>query len=149
MLRRLLTLLVALPLLLPQGVCVCDFMQTCEACEDCANATELARPTCSCCRHQREAVIQDDAPAIAKSHTCHKSDSSDKKNDHLPGCPAKEGSACWKGDTAQPLMAVTLVYVGMLDSLDTPAATSALSASPIHLSTADPPIYLTTLSLRI
>lgn len=149
MFRRLLTLLVALPLLLPQGVCVCDFMRSCEACEDCAVSVEPEKPSCGCHKHKQAQAVQDDDLEIAKGHTCHKSLPTEKQDNHVPGCPAKEGTAVWKADTAPAPVTFSLGLVGLLNYLELPVTTFTVSAPTIHLAASGRPIYLTFLTLRI
>lgn len=150
MFRRLLTLLVALPLLLPQGVCVCDFMQNCEACADCAGVVEPEQPTtCGCRKHKHLQASQNAAPSISPSHTCHKPFPTDRQDNHAPCCPAKEGSAVWKADTTQSVPALTLDLLALVSSVDALPAATIHPAPSIHFYAADRPIYLTTLSLRI
>jgi len=149
MFRSLLTILVALPLLLPQGVCVCDFMQKCEACTDCAVSVEPERPTCGCSKHKHAQTVRDDGQTIAKAHSCHKSSPTEQQDNHLPCCPAKTGSAVWKTDTTQSSTVIYLALVHLVNELELPAAITADAAPAVHLASSGRPIYLTLLTLRI
>jgi hypothetical protein len=94
MVRRLLSVLLVVPLLLPQGMCVCDLLQKCEACAATENSTPATakRPTCSCCKKHREKHA---STAVDRAHTCHRSSPADKQDHHAPGCPAKAGGGHW------------------------------------------------------
>jgi hypothetical protein len=149
MAQRLLSLLLVLPLLLPPGVCVCDFVHRCQACSECEAKVELAKPTCGCCRHRRAAPAGKDQRTIARTHTCHRSIPIDRRNDHAPGCPAKTGGSVWKIKTAQASLSVSPQFTGIFAMPDVPAASAALSSPSFHLAAADQPLYLTLLTLRI
>src|SRR4051812_34137486 len=114
MLRRLLSLLLVVPLLLPQGVCVCDFMQKSEACSECNVRVEPAKPTCGCRKHRQAAAGAQEQTTIVRGHRCHQSVPADQRNDHAPGCPAKTGGAAWKIETAQTSIAVDSHFLGLV-----------------------------------
>jgi len=124
-------------------------MQTCEACEDCAVSVEPEKPSCGCRKHKQALPVQTDDLEIAKAHTCHKTIPTDKQDDHVPGCPAKEGSAVWKANTTQPSPVGTLDLAGLLVSVDVAVPVSILPVPSIPVITSNRPIYLTTLTLRI
>lgn len=144
MFRTLLTLLVTLPLLLPQGVCTCDFMRKCEACVDCAVNVQAQSSCCHQC--QRHTVPKGEA-VIVKAHGCHKSMPWEKQNSHQPCCPAKAGSAAWKAIPSP--VDVNFCLVGLVNGLELPVAVSVAPAPLAYLRSADQPIYLTLHTLRI
>lgn len=143
---RIFTLLVALPLILPQGICLCDLVRSCESC-----AAVVVAPVEPACRHCkcRQHAATDDTPsaAPAKAHTCHHT-TTDGDNDPQT-CPTQDGATYWKSDlgSATVLPALTALAVPTLDVLPTPA--SACSIAPVSLARFNLPVYLTTLSLRI
>lgn len=149
MFRSVLSLLLALPLLLPQGVCVCDFIQECEACADCTAAVEPEKPACGCHKHKPTEPVKNDAPTLTKHHTCHQHAPADQQDGHIPFCPAKAGSVQWKAEPAPPPAQPSLFFVGMVCLSQPPAVNSALLTPSFHLSSADQPLYLTLLTLRI
>lgn len=149
MFRRLLSLLVVLPLLLPQGACVCDLVQKCEACADCTGLVESAKPTCGCRKHQPAEPLQSVALTLTKSHTCHQTAPGDQQDEHLPCCPAKASSAEWKVEPPASPAPPSLDFAGLVNLLLPPVVISAPLKLSVHLSATSQPLYLTLLTLRI
>lgn len=150
MMRRIFSLLLVLPLLLPQGVCVCDLMKPqCEACAEGNVCVEQVESACSCCcKHKRHQAVENDGPSLTTSHTCAKS-GPDKEDRHLPICPIKTGGAQWKSALVSVPILADMAFVGMLPVADVTAAGSFTSAFPVHFDPSDQPLYLTLLNLRI
>ena len=144
MVRRFLTLLAVVPLLLPQGICVCDLLAPCAACEQPASTPSAPASACCCECCQAEPVVVDGA-GLAALHSCQSSPAD--RDEHLPACPA-EGSAQWKADLGHGLPTIGLDVVGSVSTIDTPAV-SMLLAPAAQLDTAERPLYLTLLTLRI
>jgi len=144
MFRRLLTLLVALPLLLPQGVCVCDFLRKCEACTECDANVELEAPACGC-QHERTAEVENDSD---KTCTCYQSGSPESPEHRTLPCPPKS-SAQWKADTATPPQPVCVPFVGLMTDPEALVTTSTCLSPSFQASTANQPLFLTLLTLRI
>jgi hypothetical protein len=155
MFRSVLSLLLALPLLLPQGVCVCDLVQQCEACAECTECTEctraveLEKATCGCHKHQPAEPGKTNAPALVKQHICHQNAHNSQQNEHIPCCPAKTGSVQWKLDPTPQSVQLGFDFFGTICHSQSPAVNSALLAPSFHLSSADQPLCLTLLTLRI
>ena len=139
MIPCILKLLVALPLLLPQGLCICDSLTTCQACAEPAASVETSLPACSCC-----AAEDDKALALTATHTCEPQPG----EPHVPGCPVKE-DAHWKADLKSPSPLLTVDFTCVTDSLDCLPVPSAQSAPLADLHANQRPIYLTLLTLRI
>jgi len=136
MVRRLLTLLLAFPLLLPPGICVCEIAS--------GRAAAPACPVngCACCQH--DAPAADPGPV----HVTGGRPARDNGPAHLPGCPACENGAQWKCRTSPPDVAAPLP--GAAPAPLKAALSAAAVACPIaSVCAAARPIYLTTLPLRI
>lgn len=150
MFRMAVTLLVSLPLLLPQGVCVCDFLVKCEGCIEAAPSARVVETisTCKCCKH-RKTEPPAHAAVIGKQHTCHKSAPLNGKDNHSPCCPAKAGTGEWKCEPGSPQSSPCFAYCGPVTLLTPPLAEVANSiAAPDHFAHG-PPVYLAILNLRI
>jgi hypothetical protein len=131
-------LLVALPLLLPQGLCICDSLTTCQACAEPAASVETSAPACSCC------IEDDKTPTLTATHTCEPQPG----EPHVPGCPVKE-DAQWKADLKAPSPLLAVDFTCIADSLDCLAVPSAQSNPFADFHGKQRPIYLTLLTLRI
>lgn len=149
MFRSVLSLLLALPLLLPQGMCVCDLMQKCEACADGTAAVEPEKPACGCHKHKPAEPVKTDASTLTKLHTCHQNAPADQPGEHFPCCPVKAGSVQWKAEPIPSPAQPSFGFVGMVSLSLPPAVNSALLTPSFHLSSSDQPLYLTFLTLRI
>lgn len=145
---RFLSLLIALPLLLPQGLCVCGFALSCEACTS-EPATAEAAPRCCNC-HAHQAVAENDVGkvSVAKDHTCHKS-GPNKCDDRAPACPTKNATSYWRADIGQAATPLTLDCMVSLPLEGFLADVSRACTVPLTVHQSDRPIYLTTLSLLI
>lgn len=140
MVRRVLTLLLALPLLLPPGVCVCGLAQASTTPADCPVPAAAEAPTCPCCQHCVERAADDhEANAVASPASPLKGDQ------HPPGCPARRGVAQWKCSSPAPV----LPQIAALDAPYQPLPADPVLCACITLRSVERPIYLTTLTLRI
>jgi hypothetical protein len=141
MVRRVLSILALLPLLLPPGVCVCH------------------APTAACTAGAGRHVDGDgQAPLVhlCLAHDCdgnHKdgSDSSGGPHRHAPGCPALQGLDHWAAKPGETVQVTTLELVGPVAPLDSAALLSVAPTRFPHLDIPDgpPPLYLTLRTLLI
>jgi hypothetical protein len=125
MVRRVLSVLALLPLLLPPGLCVCH------------------APTAACTAGNASGD-DDHAPlahlCLGHGHTG--SDSSGGPHDHLPGCPAVKGLDQWApkpGTTAQPM---GLMLGGLVVPFDAAARPSFGIVCAPRLGSPDVPVPL-------
>lgn len=100
MLRSLGTLLLIVPLLLPQGVCVCALVPHECTVDNSAVAVDASAEVgcCRCCKHAQTKVKLEDQPLKAPQQ-------------HAPACPAKPQ---WK---AQPTGVLTLITPATINPL--------------------------------
>jgi hypothetical protein len=149
MARRVLSLLLILPLLLPPGVCICDLLHRCEACTESPRPTSVvASPSrttaCHCCRHKHTGPVAQHQVA-----PCHDPVPADGKDPHAPGCPAKTGGSWWKTEptvTATPDANSWCGMVAVLDAQRPPQVSWRLTA---QFCPPDQSLYLALLNLRI
>jgi hypothetical protein len=82
---KLLSLVLTLPLLLPQGVCLCGIAsaESSASAEDSGREQEAAHPSC---HHHRSDKSAD--PSSAPPARPHPGNPTDNQDDHAPGCPA-------------------------------------------------------------
>lgn len=133
-------------LLLPQGVCVCDLMQKREACADCSACVEQEKSACAACQHKRTEKVEDDTN---KTCTCTSPRENPETPDHhVPSCPPKS-SAQWKADTASAPQPVYMPFVGLVTISETTVLSSSCLSPSFLVTTADQPLFLTLLTLRI
>jgi hypothetical protein len=122
MVRRVVSVVALLPLLLPPGVCVCH------------------APTAACAAG---AARQSDDRNGLLAHLCpgHSGHEHDAPHGHVPGCPALEGLGHW---VARPGTAVESAPLAFLSVPLEGAALPALATAPPHLRSAvePPPLCL-------
>lgn len=148
MLRSLGTYLLIVPLLLPPGVCVCDLVASSGQAPQPESVT--LSPECSGCRcqhHQRARQIAQaresaDLPSAAAELPA-KSD-----EQHLPACPAKNGSVQWKAQTVSSSHLIDRAVLPAQFEL-APVVAVAAPAAVCDLCPSAPPLYLTLLTLLI
>jgi hypothetical protein len=148
--QKLFSLVLIMPLLLPQGMCICDLIpQKSTAGTEGEAATEEAPPCCRCHRHQRRRTAEQASTASARSHPHQLPAPVQRDEDHVPGCPAKAGGGLWKHTSRDPhsLTASTFASLAEASPCSLPEAPTPLLPAPI--ASADPPIYLTLRTLRI
>lgn len=135
MLRRLLSLLLVLPLLLPQGVCACDFIEHQEAG---TTVSEAAPPPACCARCRKHWHSHTTAQTKQPAPVSH--------SDQDSPCPTKAGGGLWKAAPAgtHVLSTADVLPVSFRTVLALPDPTS----SP-DLLRSDRTLYLTLLNLRI
>jgi len=129
--RQLLTFLLVWPLLLPSGVCVCDWFAA-----DCR----------ACAVSEADSDHADDEAALVPGHTCHHHAPAQNSSDHMPGCPTKSGHA-WRteGTDRSTLVTGTCTFIALVADLHSPSF--ALEA--VRLVGPCRAIFLTHLNLRI
>ncbi len=152
MLRRFLSLLLVLPLLLPQGVCVCDLVQACVASNRGAEQTQapLSVSRCRCCKHKHAKPVHETSLAREQAPAGNESSPLQRGPDeHVPGCPAGTIGGLLKTAANHNLMLRTL-------SFSNPVALTEASCSvsrPLGCVSAchfpDQPLYLTLHTLLI
>jgi hypothetical protein len=129
--RQLLTFLLVWPLLLPSGVCVCDwFAADCHACAVC----------------EADFDHTDDKATLLPGHTCHHHAPAQNGSDHMPGCPAKSGHA-WRTEAPDRSTLVTGIcaFIEFVADLYSPSF-AVEAVRPVGPARA---IFLTHLNLRI
>jgi hypothetical protein len=137
MFRGVVILLVAWTLLLPPGVCVCHWLTTCQGC-----ATQPSEePACSCCHEELEPLA-----AVGSVHGCQPGQ---EPADHVPACPARDGTASWKSDRLSPLPQIADLHLSGLSTPVEERLTGLSWALSMTLDIAENPLYLTLLTLRI
>ncbi len=150
MVRKLVSLCLVLPLLLPQGVCVCDFVSPkCAPTAQAATQPESETFTCSCRKHRRTCAQNRSCFQSAQVQQTGRSVPADQQEEHIPGCPAKAGGGLWKEKPADPPALAGSIVVRLFPVPDGANAPSCVGEFP---SLADPynhPLYLTLLTLRI
>jgi hypothetical protein len=145
MLRRLLTLLAALPLLLPPGVCPCRLVTVCDACTQQGVASEEAATACTCCEAEAAEPVAD--VVLTDAPCCPPLPVNQNRDDHHPACPS-QGSAQWKADLTPVAASLLLDCVALATDLPTVPTSAELAPSDFS-PPSDRPIYLTLLTLRI
>jgi len=89
-LRHLLALVVGLPMLMPPGMCVCQFVPCSDASteyqETSSDTAAVAAERCKCSTHRNAVELTSSDEPVAKSSPRH------VPHDHAPGCPAKLGA---------------------------------------------------------
>ena len=154
MLRRVLSLLLILPLLLPQGMCICDLAHSCRACEanpcTVSQAPAPQRTACKCCKHKRTGSPGRPDRVLAQSHTCRHSIPAKRDDDkHAPCCPAKAGFGLWKTEPTSAPTVDTPTDWQRIASASPPAQPAAVAVPGDDLHPSGPLLYLTLLTLLI
>ena len=89
-LRHLLALVVGLPMLMPPGMCACQFVPCRDASteyqETSSDTVAVAAERCKCSTHRNAVELTSSDEPVAKSSPSH------VPHDHAPGCPAKLGA---------------------------------------------------------
>lgn len=137
MLRRLMVILLALPMLMPPGICICQFQPTFVTASSSSEDTE--EPVVCCrkcgrakCDHQKN-TSSGQTPARSDD-----SDPSPQSPDHAPGCPANPSYSIRTTPTVEAKVSVGEIGFSCL-ALDshtpflvamTSSRTRAIDASP-------------------
>lgn len=89
-LRHLLALVVGLPMLMPPGICVCQFVPCGDASteyqETSSETVAVATERCKCSTHRDKTELASTDELLAKLSPGH------APHEHAPGCPAKLGT---------------------------------------------------------
>ena len=145
MLLKVARLLLILPLLLPQGVCVCMFMAPASEAPVQNTASPMRSSRCAC-NHRHVAATTSSScslPGFASAADA----PNDDDDQHLPACPGRKLE--WKALSGNALVNVTApaLWVPLCEVLATDSST------PFDPFQADfpsaPPLYLSLLNLRI
>jgi hypothetical protein len=158
MVRTFIVLLVGLPLLMPPGMCVCQFVP-CERSDVSAvtpSETDGTAPTCCCARKARRerADARPDASGLTAGDSSVKGSARDRTPsprpaNHDAGCPASLSVAFSKVSPANPLTVAAADRTG--ESVALPA-TPTLSFAMTDLAAEGPsalPLYLSHCTLLI
>lgn len=145
MLLKVARLLLILPLLLPQGVCVCMFMAPASEApvQNIASAMRCSRCACS----HRHAASATPASCHLSGFTSGADAPDDDDDQHLPACPGRKLE--WKALSDNALVNVTApaLWVSLYEVLATDSSTPFAPFQAAYPSA--PPLYLSLLNLRI
>lgn len=145
MVRGIVLLLTALPMLMPPGMCVCQFVPrhndaTCRDEKACDSAGDTST-WCKCSTHSEFSQVQPAGEPVATSSSGH------VPHEHAPGCPAALGTTPNKM-LATPVVLPSEFGVATAILVIAPDKTNSLghfrSESISHF---DPPLFLTHCSL--
>lgn len=146
MLLKFLSLLLAFPLVLPQGMCVCHLAAPIWA-EGEETGQAFAHGSCSEHEHGPDDQFCSGTERDQHRHGPIPTNSSDQ---HVPGCPALKRDFVLPSTTAHPIPVPVCVCSAFYLL---PAANAAVVQTPARVSpdvsAGDPPRYLTLLTLRI
>lgn len=161
MVRFLVAFLVGLPLLMPPGVCICQFLPCAKAA---ANNTRLpatrkvtpvlseGRSSCNCHRHRVSVTIEtaNDGGDVTSTSAKQSDPLPNDRHQHAPGCPAAVQSADKSHFTGTPrLMLKDVTGVMALLPLLVHRPGTVQSRPTISHRSADSPIFLTFCTLVI
>jgi hypothetical protein len=138
------------PLLLPQGVCVCDFVAAPPAhVTPDEQQTEPETSACACHKHQRNHAEDPVCPSSDQVRHSEHSLPTNEQDNHIPGCPAKVAGGLWKVKSADPPSLVGSFVVGFLVASVGPTLKPGFPERSPGFTSLDHPLYLTLLTLRI
>lgn len=144
MLRRLIVILLALPMLLPPGMCICQFQATFATPPAQSENSEEPVECCRCgnpnCHHQRS----ESTAKSATDSTGHDDVPAQKAPEHAPGCPA---NPCYLVHLAPKVEAKVLISDLIGDVLIATASASPLMPPspiplrPLEIDESPPPLF--------
>jgi hypothetical protein len=136
MVRRILSVLALLPLLLPPGMCVCH-----------------AGPVACAVRHGDDDHGSVAHPCLARDCAAnhHDSDCPSEPDRHAPGCPVSQGLHRWAAQPAAAVQVPDLDLAELVVPLDSPGCPFHTTPRVMHLGHLDGPLplYLTLRTLLI
>jgi len=151
-LRAVISLLVALPLLLPPGVCACR-LALAAAAPPSPDSVDICRtPQHACCAHRKNAARHnvDRRTASANSTSLRESQGPAPGKTHEPGCPAlltaDHSKLSERTNTTSPILTVSQDGVRAVDA-DITGPASAVASQAVAPSSR--PLYLSFRSLLI